>query len=142
MDLELARRTLLHHARSKQNGKFPDPAASSATRTNPICGDLVEVRLDVRGPRIEAAGFRAEACAICQAAASLLCEVVRGQTVAAARTLANAFEAEITAPADAPWPSELAAVECFEHLRVNPVRRACAMLPWVALRAALPMDLV
>jgi nitrogen fixation NifU-like protein len=49
---------------------------------NPLCGDRVLVLLRVSNERVDAAAFEGEACAICMASASMLCELAPGKMVA------------------------------------------------------------
>jgi len=48
---------------------------------NAQCGDRVEIALEVNDGVIRAAAFDGEACAICRASASMLCEVAPGRNV-------------------------------------------------------------
>ena len=140
MNLEAAREILTQHARSRTNGVFPVDANRTAKLTNPICGDHVELRIFSDGISVVASGHRARACAICSASASLLSQEIRGKPVARAFEMAEAFENSLLAPAGDPWPAILEGLKCFTHLRTNPSRRACALLPWIALRKALVLE--
>src|SRR5262249_45338705 len=86
--------------------------------------------------RIDEIGFSVKGCAICTASASLLCEQVRGLDRAEAIWLADEFENAVATAVDEPWAPALGGLLAFQHLRVNPARRTCALLPWIALRAA------
>ena len=140
MKLDLAREILTHHARSRTNGIFPEGANRTAKLTNPICGDHVELRLFCEGESIVGAGHRARACAICSASASLLSQEIQGKPLARAFEMATAFENSLLSQATDPWPEILEGLKCFTHLRTNPTRRACALLPWIALRKALTLE--
>lgn len=140
MNLEVARSTLLEHSRSAKNGKFPEEFHFEAKLTNPVCGDHVELRLHVQESLITDVGFKARACAICSASASLLTETIRNQSISNALEMGLIFENNIMEKADAPWPSGISTLHCFEHLRVNPARKMCALLPWVALKNAFKQE--
>ena len=49
--------------------------------TNPLCGDEVELQASIKNSKIEKAMFTGKGCAISQASASLLTEMVIGKTV-------------------------------------------------------------
>ena len=68
-----------------------DPADFSYEEDNPLCGDVIriDVRLD-EGQRVAEVVWSGDGCAISQAAASLLTEEIKGQTLAELR----AFPAE------------------------------------------------
>jgi len=73
---------VLEHFRNPSNvGSLPEPSASREG-LNPLCGDRIRIELAVAGGRIEAARFRADACAVTVAAASLLTERVTGASLA------------------------------------------------------------
>lgn len=137
MDLEKARSELLRHSKSKANGVFPIQSNFAAKLTNPICGDFVEFRIYLRDQYIEEAGHKAVACAICSASTSLLCEQLKGQSLKTILEWGKSFESAVTDSEKRPWPELLSPFLCFEHLRVNPARRMCALLPWIALKSAI-----
>jgi nitrogen fixation NifU-like protein len=133
MTLETAREILTAHSKSKRNGVFAPGAEFRAQMLNPVCGDQVEMRARFQDERVVDVGFAAKACAICTASASLLSEAANGWSSEKILSLRMRFEKLITAQAEVGWPEELEAFRSFEHLRVNPRRRACAILPWMAL---------
>lgn len=137
MNTESVRNFLIEHSRSKKNGVFPRSTNLETKLTNPICGDHVELKLRVKNSIVEEIGHRAQACAICAASASLLCEEIAGQNVQNIISLAEIFERGVTQEESEAWPAEISAFVCFQHLRINPSRRMCALLPWVALKSAL-----
>jgi len=137
MDLERSRQVLIDHSRSKKNGEFPSAVTHEGQLTNPLCGDHVTLKLQIENKKILEAGFQAKACAICTASASLLCEDLHGQTVTVAIGMTQDFEANILAELATPWPKALEIFHCFEHLKTNPSRKTCALLPFVALRSIL-----
>lgn len=137
MDLEKAREILLFHSRSKKNGHFPVEFTHENQMTNPLCGDHVEIKITINQKSIVDIGFNAKACAICSASTSLMCETVKGHSLDRAQFLSKEFENHILASLDQTWPEYLKPLESFEHLKVNHARRACALLPWVALKSAV-----
>ena len=72
---------VLEHFRHPRNsGALPAPTASHEG-VNPLCGDRIRVEIAVDGDHITAARFRADACAVTVAAASLLTERVTGESL-------------------------------------------------------------
>jgi nitrogen fixation NifU-like protein len=111
--------TILDHFRHPRNtGDLPD-ANHLGEAHNPLCGDRIRMALRIEGGRIAEAKFRAEACAICTAAASLLTERIRGRTTDEAVAIEE--DALIT------WLDTTLRAE----------RRRCATLPLEALHAAM-----
>ena len=75
-----------HFERPRNNGALED-ANAIGYMTNPVCGDTLLLMLRVRDDRIEEARWQSDGCAASIAAASLLSELVRGQSLAEADAL-------------------------------------------------------
>ena len=101
---------------------------------NPLCGDRIEVSLRIDGELLAAMAFSGEACAICLASASLMCQHLPGLAVgeleATQAWLSGALKEQIEASGhDALLP--------LLGVRAYPSRIRCALLPWEAATAAL-----
>jgi len=101
---------------------------------NPLCGDRILVQLRIRSGRVEAAAFDGEACAICLASASLLCESVPGNTV---DHLKNLHEKLCEALDTGQESIEIEALSPLLNVRPFPARIRCATLPWSAASKAM-----
>lgn len=109
---------ILDHWRHPRNkGRLPSPSAS-ATEANPLCGDVVRLDFALRDGRIEDVRFEGQGCAISQAAASILTEMVKGKPAAEAGAITD--------------PEMLSALGDVVKTRLS-----CALLPLQALRKAL-----
>lgn len=76
------REYILDHYRNPRNyGKLENPS-THAEDSNPLCGDQLAIDLMVEGDRVTAVRFQGRGCAISQAAASMLSEMIEGQPVA------------------------------------------------------------
>jgi nitrogen fixation NifU-like protein len=76
------REYILDHYRNPRNyGKLENPSAH-AEDSNPLCGDQLAIDLMVERDRVTAVRFQGRGCAISQAAASMLSEMIEGQPVA------------------------------------------------------------
>jgi nitrogen fixation protein NifU and related proteins len=131
--------TIVEHDRAPRNqGPLPG-ATHEATIDNPLCGDVVTVRLrlDDAG-RVAEIRFEGHGCALSRAAASIMTTRAAGLAAPALRTLAATFDALTRAPPDAPIPAALGDLAAFAGVRAFKSRRACATLPFRALVAALP----
>ncbi len=58
--------------------------------TNPLCGDIIEMQLKIKDGKIEDLRFKGKGCAISQASASMLTEVVKGKTLDEVKALGKA----------------------------------------------------
>lgn len=69
-----------HHENPRNYGELPG-ADISQQGGNPGCGDIVTMYLKFDGDRLEQVTFTGEGCTISQAAASMLTEILPGQTL-------------------------------------------------------------
>jgi nitrogen fixation protein NifU and related proteins len=70
--------TIFEHFRHPRNHGPLTEATVSQEGSNPLCGDRVRIELRLEGEIVSQAGFTANACAICVAAASVLTDLIRG----------------------------------------------------------------
>ena len=101
---------------------------------NPTCGDRILLRLKITGERIESTSFEGEACAICMASASLLCESVSGQTVTVLQNLHDRLHKALSGDGDG---GEIGALKPLMGVKPYPSRVRCATLPWTAANRAV-----
>ena len=88
---ELYTQIITENSRSKEN-RHPVPGAThSLEGVNPSCGDDITLQLRVKDGKIEDAGFIGSGCAISQASASLMIDLVKGRTVEDARRLISLY---------------------------------------------------
>ncbi len=132
---ELYQQVILDHNRNPRNFKRLDAANRKAEGNNPLCGDRMQLFVQVDGDTISDIGFQmppGAGCAISKASASLMTEAVKGQKVGDAETMFQAVRDMLAGGANA--PGKLAA---FSGVRAFPSRVKCANLAWHALHAAL-----
>jgi nitrogen fixation protein NifU and related proteins len=143
----LYRETVLDHAKNPRNEGALADATHEATAHNPLCGDRVTVRLVVDGDAVRAIKFEARGCMIACASASLMTELVAGHTAREGIALADRLDALLNQDADheasnaGVRASDVAidpgALAPLHGVLEFPARKACAVLPWSALREAL-----
>lgn len=113
------REIILEHSRNPSNKGVLDPADYTYEDTNPLCGD--EVRIDVRvlDDHVSEIMFSGQGCAISQAAASILTELVEGKSLDEVK----AFSKE----------------ELLEEIGIplSPARLKCALLSLKVLKAGI-----
>jgi nitrogen fixation NifU-like protein len=78
----LYREAIKRHAANPVGYRLDIAATHRHEEYNPLCGDRIEVALQVTEGHVTAAAFDGEACAICLASASLLCSLAPGLRVA------------------------------------------------------------
>jgi nitrogen fixation NifU-like protein len=115
----LYREAILDHFRNPRNKGTLDPADYSYEDVNPLCGD--EIRMDLRsdGERITEVRFSGRGCAISQAAASILTEMVEGRPLDEVKAISRE--------------------DLLDELGVpiSPARMKCAMLGLKVLKAGI-----
>ena len=69
-----------HYKRPRNFGRLEHPDVTAA-EDNPLCGDRITIDLKIEDGKVAAVGFSGRGCAISQAAASMLTELIKGQTL-------------------------------------------------------------
>jgi nitrogen fixation NifU-like protein len=131
----LYREVVLEHYRNPRNRAPLARVTAAARAVNPVCGDQVQVEVELVDGRIAAVSSRARGCSIAVASGSVMTELVGGVTPADARArgdeLARIVRGE---PARADLDPRLRA---FGRVASLPSRQRCATLAWEALAEAL-----
>ena len=133
----LYQEVILDHNRKPRNFGALPTASHHAEGHNPLCGDRIDVALNLDGERIGAIGFEGESCAICKASASMMTVAVKGKSRAEAETLVREFREMATGRSTPEGLVHLGRLSVFAGVRDLPTRVKCAILPWHTLSAAL-----
>ena len=135
---ELYEAIILDHYRSPRNTETIDEPDIDLEVNNPFCGDEFHIQIKVEDDAVSQVGITGRGCAISQASASLLAELVEGKSASEVESAVGAVRRllkgeEITeAEADI-----LGDIEALGGVRKFPVRIKCALLSWVGLGDAL-----
>jgi nitrogen fixation protein NifU and related proteins len=137
MDLNSVYQELIlkHYRRPNNRGKLED-ADVEIHRLNPTCGDDITLQLRVRDDRIESARFHGEGCAISQASASMMTQLLEGKSLAEADALTARFLEMMHGSEEAARDKELGDLRALAGVSKLPVRVRCAVLAWDALQEA------
>ncbi len=135
MDSAFYREQILEHARHPRNSGRLDPADARAAVTNALCGDELEVTLNLSRGSIRELRFLVRGCSIAQASASMLSELLAGVELARLGELGRAFRAMMQD--GAVLPPALATLAPLAAVRQHRSRVRCALLPWEALEACV-----
>jgi len=131
---EFYRETILRHSVEPVGFQASIEVTHENEQYNPLCGDRVLLRFQVRGDEIEAAAFDGAACAICMASASMLCADAAGRQVGFVRSTHDWLHQALKGLEHHAGPESLRALL---GVRRYPSRIRCAMLPWIAAVKAL-----
>lgn len=124
-----------HNKKPRNFGKL-SPFTHHAEGHNPLCGDHINVWLNLGGEKVEAITFEGEACAVCKSSASMMTVAVKGKTRTEAETLTKEFLDMATGKLDMSQPNSVGRLAVFAGVRDLPTRVKCAILPWHTLHAA------
>jgi nitrogen fixation protein NifU and related proteins len=113
------RENILDHYKNPRNHGHLDNPTATAEGVNPLCGDELSVEVLVEDGIVKDIRYDGHGCAISQAAASMLSEVVKGRPVA-----------EL---------SDLGKDDVLDELGIplSPIRLKCALLSVGVLKVAL-----
>jgi nitrogen fixation NifU-like protein len=135
---ELYQEVILDHSKRPRNFRKLEAANRRAKGHNPLCGDRVELYLEVENGSIRDVAFQGAGCAISTASASVLTETIKGKTVAEVEQLFDTFHDLVTGkPAGGAAGPELGKLAVFSGVVEFPARVKCATMVWHTLRAAL-----
>jgi nitrogen fixation NifU-like protein len=127
---------IMDHIKNARNYRALDDPARRASGINPFCGDEMTVYLRLDPERVEEIAFQCSCCGISMASASMMTELVTGKTVTEIRRLIRAF-ADFIGRGATEEDASVHQRALAEVVRRYPVRRRCALLPWLTLEAAL-----
>ena len=133
----LYQEVILDHNRKPRNYGKLDHASHHAVGHNPLCGDRLNIALQLDNDQINDIAFEGESCAICKASASMMTAAVKGKSRSDAETLIHEFRELATGKLDANHPNHLGRLTVFSGIRDLPTRVKCAILTWHTLHAAL-----
>jgi nitrogen fixation NifU-like protein len=110
---------ILDHFHDPENYGELEGADKHVVEYNPLCGDKIEVYLNIENEIIKAAQFTGEGCAISQATMSMLSSEIIGKNVTEVRLLGKDFIVDMLG------------------IELSPTRLKCALLSLQAVHNAL-----
>jgi nitrogen fixation protein NifU and related proteins len=141
---QLYQDVIVDHNRSPRNFKRLEPCDQSAgchhaDGFNPLCGDKLQVFLQLEDGKVADLSFEGSGCAISIASASLMTEAVRGMHATEARALFQTMHAYLTGQRtlDEALMTEIGKLSALGGVAAFPMRVKCATLCWHTLEAAL-----
>ena len=129
---------ILEHNQDKRNKHELAHFTNSEHGHNPSCGDDLTLQLNVEDGIIKDAAYTGSGCAIRQASATMMIEIIKGKSVEEALRLVEIFlgmiKKEIT---DENELEELEDAMALQNISNMPARVKCAVLAWHTLKEAL-----
>ncbi|MCL4518390.1 MAG: SUF system NifU family Fe-S cluster assembly protein [Thaumarchaeota archaeon] len=120
MSSDMYKEIILDYYRNPRNRGTIDSPDSKARDSNPLCGDVVEMQLKFSEGKVSDIKFSGDGCAISQASASMLTELVMGKAVDEVRKIDKTL-----------------LLENLGSPNLGAVRIKCALLPLKVMKTAL-----
>jgi len=135
---ELYQQVILDHNKSPRNFKKLEDANHHAEGHNPLCGDHLDVYLQLENDVVKDISFIGNGCAISKSSASLMTAFIKGKTKDEAEELFGKFHDLVTGKLKNTNEIEaLGKLAVFQGVQEFPVRVKCASLAWHTLHNAL-----
>jgi nitrogen fixation NifU-like protein len=135
---ELYQQVILDHNRKPRNFHKLETANRTAEGYNPLCGDQLNIYLQVEDDQVKDISFEGSGCAIFKAAASMMTQALKGKSKRESEELFQEFHRLVTGELNEETEANhLGKLTIFAGVREFPVRVKCATLSWHTMRAAL-----
>ena len=107
---------------------------------NPTCGDNIELHLDIHDGIIVNGSFTGIGCAISQASADIMLELIIGKTLDEAKRYTELFRKMISGLISDDELDELEEAGALQNVSKMPARVKCALLSWNTMEKLLGED--
>ncbi len=134
---ELYQEVILDHNKNPRNFRKMEHPDGFAHGNNPLCGDQIDVYLNLKDGIVEDVSFDGHGCAICTASASMMTMALKGKKDVEALALFESFHHALTEDAPNPADVPLGKLAVLKGVKDYPVRVKCATLAWHTFDAAL-----
>lgn len=140
---DLYREIILDHHRNPRNRGELAPPAPHAVGHNPLCGDEIDVYLQVENDVVVDVKVGGQGCSISQSSASMMSQAIKGKPVTEVRALVRRFKGLMSIPDEDGNPIEpdpevkLGDLEALQGVVKFPVRIKCATLSWNTMLQAI-----
>jgi len=128
---------ILDHYRRPRNKGTLENADASAEMKNPLCGDEIALQVAFNGDGVSDLRFSGRGCAISQASASMMTQLVKGKSAEEIGALRNRFRDLMLGDQSAAGDEKLGSLRALSGVARFPARVKCALLAWNALESAL-----
>ena len=128
-----------HNLHPLHKQKLPD-ANLILEGVNPSCGDDLVIQLKVEDERIVDGAFAGDGCAISQASADIMIDMILGRSREEALHLSDLFLKMIRGNATGEELEELEEAGALQDIAHMPARVKCAVLGWRTVSDMLDLD--
>lgn len=120
MSDDIYKEIILDYYKNPRNKGSIDSPDSTARDSNPLCGDVIEMQMKFSNGKVSEIKFNGDGCAISQASASILTEMVAGKTIDEVRAI-----------------DKVMLLENLGSPNLGPVRIKCALLSLKVMKIGL-----
>jgi len=120
MSSDMYKEIILDYYKNPRNRGTMESPDAKAKDSNPLCGDVVEMQLKFKDGKVSDIKFNGDGCAISQASASMLTEVVMGKSIEDVRKI-----------------DKTVLLENLGSPNLGAVRIKCALLPLKVMKTAV-----
>lgn len=132
---------ILEHNQNKENKREMPDATATEHGHNPSCGDEITVEAKIEEGIIKDLAYTGSGCAISQASASMMSDLLKGKTIQEGLEFTQRFINMIKRE-DIPEEKleELGDAYVLKNIQNIPARVKCAVLAWHALNELLKKE--
>jgi len=135
---ELYQQVILDHNKNPRNFGPLEHHNHFSEGHNPLCGDHIDIYIDIEENVIKNVSFNGSGCAISKASGSIMTSLLKGKTVDEAKLMFEKFREAVTSDTDTePDLLNLGKLAVFCGVREFPARVKCASLAWHTFMSAL-----
>jgi len=120
MSSDIYKEIILDYYKNPRNRGTIESPDSKARDSNPLCGDVIEMQLKFSDGKVSDIKFNGDGCAISQASASMLTELVMGKSIEDVRKI-----------------DKTVLLENLGSPNLGAVRIKCALLPLKVMKTAV-----
>lgn len=129
---------VLEHNQDTRNRRILENPDLIERGHNPSCGDDITILLKIEDDRVKDASYTGVGCALSQASASLMVDLIMGKTLQEATQAAEVFIRMIKSETTDEQELEILEDAMYlQNISKMPARVKCAVLAWHALREAI-----
>ena len=134
---DLYKDVILDHFENPRNFGSIENAQIHEKGVNPLCGDELEIFMNIENGIVTEIKFQGKGCSISQSSASMMVEAIEGKTKEEAIGLIGKFKGMILEDKEPDFIEEYEDLCSLNGVKKYPVRVKCAVLPWNTLEKAI-----
>jgi len=137
---DLYQEIILEHYKHPHNKGHIDHPDMELEGKNPFCGDEVRLFIKLKDGIVDEVAFDGSGCAISQASASVMTEMIKGKKIEEAKKLIDSFASMVKGEECPLDLDELDDMAAFQGISEFPTRVKCALLAWKTLQQGIEKE--